>query len=36
MNGIHVFAIFAVTFALVFLDETGFWGLRVTRTREPK
>jgi len=32
MNGIHVFGIFFATFALVFLDETGFWNLRVTRT----
>lgn len=32
MNGIHIFAIFFITFGLVFMDETGFWNLRVTRT----
>lgn len=34
MNGLHIFAIFALTFGLVWISETGIMELRVWKTRE--
>ena len=36
MKGIHIFAIFALTFGLVWISETGIMELRVWKTREKR